>query len=73
MIDECSLGLLSFIYIHIGLCMLMLSLFSELDFVSTFECANVFLTSPGLEKTHSLATDVAGTHNIVCATELRIG
>jgi len=26
-----------------------------------------------LEKTRSLETDVAGMHNMVCATELRIG
>jgi len=27
---------------------------------------------PALEKMRSLATDVAGMHNMVCATELRI-
>jgi len=30
-------------------------------------------TSPAFEKTRSLATDVDGMHNMVCATELRIG
>ena len=30
-------------------------------------------TLTAFEKTRSLATDVAGMHNIVCATELRIG
>jgi len=29
-------------------------------------------TSPALEEMRSLVTDVAGMHNMVCATELRI-
>jgi len=43
--------------------------------VLAFNGAGVFLlhdTSPALKKMHSLATDVAGTHNMVCATELKI-
>jgi len=45
--------------------------------MSAFDGASVFLlrvmTSPAFEKTRSLATDVAGTHNMVCATELSMG